>query len=80
MQTIVNIEAKLLLYARNRAEQQGYTVDRILEDALRNFLSHPTYPLKVEDKKIFSSPNLDAVINSQDNPMHSDIVPFYWRF
>ena len=37
MHTTIDIDDKLLLYAKHKAVQQGCTIKQILEDALRDF-------------------------------------------
>jgi len=35
--TTIDIDDQLLLYAKHQAVQQGFTIKKILEDALRDF-------------------------------------------
>jgi hypothetical protein len=40
MQTTVDIDDQLLLYAKHKAVQQGCTLKQVIGDALRDFFSH----------------------------------------
>lgn len=72
MRTTIDIDDKLLTYAKLQASQQGSTLRQILEDALREFLSRHSMesdPVKLETfpgAGLKPGVNLDSAYNLND--------------
>jgi hypothetical protein len=58
MRTTVDIDDQLLKYAKLQAAQQGSSLRRIIEDALRDFLSRSQTESKAIKLEIFSGNGL----------------------
>lgn len=77
MQAIIDIDAQLLLYAKQQATQQNCTLTSILEDALRDYFAHlrlPREPIKLET---FSGTGLRPGVNLDDSRQLNDIMDGY---
>lgn len=77
MRTTIDIDDQLLLYAKHQAVKQGCTIKQILEDALRNFFSHPTSQHDFVSLETFSGAGLKPGVNLDNSRSLSDIMDDY---
>jgi len=77
MRTTIDIDDQLLLYAKHQAVKQGCTIKQILEDALRDFFSHPPLQHEVVSLETFSGAGLKPGVNLDNNRSLSDIMDGY---
>lgn len=77
MRTSVDIDDQLLLYAKRQAVQQGCTLKRVLEDALRNYFSHQSLPHGPVSVETFSGTGLKPGVNLDNARNLNDIMDGY---
>lgn len=77
MRTTIDIDDQLLLYAKHQAVKQGCTIKQILEDALRNFFSHPASQHDFVSLETFSGAGLKPGVNLDNSRSLSDIMDDY---
>lgn len=74
MRTTIDIDDQLLKYARLQAAQQGCTLKQIIEDALRESLSHHRQESKSVKLETFSGGGLKPGVNLDDARSLNDIM------
>jgi len=74
MRTTIDIDDQLLMYAKLQAAQQGCTLKQIIEDALRESLSHQGMESKPVQLETVSGVGLKPGINLDDGRSLNDIM------
>lgn len=77
MQTTVDIDDQLLLYAKRQAAQQGCTLKQVLDDALRDFLAHQSVQHEPVRLETFSGVGLKPGVNLDNGRSLNDIMDGY---
>ncbi len=74
MRTTINIDDQLLKYAKQQAAQRGCTLKQVIEDALRESLSHQRLESKPVKLETVSGTGLKPGINLDDGRSLNDIM------
>ena len=74
MRTTINIDDQLLKYAKQQAAQQGCTLKQIIENALRESLSHQRIESKPVKLETVAGTGLKPGINLDDGRSLNDIM------
>ena len=74
MRTTIDIDDQLLKYAKHQAAQQGCTLKQIIEDALRESLSHRDQEIEPIKLETVSGAGLKPGVNLDDGRSLNDIM------
>lgn len=74
MRTTIDIDDQLLMYAKLQAVQQGCTLKQIIENALRESLSHQNMESKRVKLETVSGAGLKPGVNLDDGRSLNDIM------
>lgn len=74
MRTTIDIDDQLLLYAKQKAAEQNCSLKNIVEDALREFFSHPPASDREIKLETFSGDGLKPGIDLDNSRRLNDIM------
>jgi len=74
MRTTIDIDDRLLMYAKLQAAQQGCTLKQVIEDALREFFSRQNIERDSVKLETVSGAGLKPGVNLDDGRSLNDIM------
>jgi hypothetical protein len=74
MRTTIDIDDQLLLYAKQKAAEQNCSLKNIVEDALREFFSHPPASDREIKLETFAGDGLKPGIDLDNSRRLNDVM------